>query len=62
MKGDLILIPVIGIHLDPKYFADPDKFDPERFNDNNKRNILPYSYIPFGVGPRNCIGKTNFQT
>lgn len=57
-KGEVVLIPVIGIHRDPKYYPNPDKFDPERFSDENKDKILPYSYMPFGVGPRNCIGKT----
>lgn len=55
-KGDTIWIPVFGIHHDPEYYAEPEKFDPERFNDENKRNIKPYTYLPFGVGPRNCIG------
>jgi len=37
-------------------YLNPLKFDPERFSDENKQNILPGSYLPFGVGPRNCIG------
>ena len=56
-KGDAIWIPIYPIHHDPHYFPDPDKFDPERFNDNNKNNIISGTYNPFGVGPRNCIGK-----
>nr|QZM07458.1 cytochrome P450 monooxygenase CYP9EK4 [Lasioderma serricorne] len=55
-KGDLIIIPTVGIHYDPKYFENPEKFNPDRFNDENKNNIIPGSYLPFGVGPRNCIG------
>ncbi|KAF5279692.1 hypothetical protein FQA39_LY18241 [Lamprigera yunnana] len=54
-KGDLVMIPVVGIHHDPKYYPNPNKFDPERFNDENKRTIEPFSYMPFGSGPRNCI-------
>ncbi|KAK4874001.1 hypothetical protein RN001_013361 [Aquatica leii] len=54
-KGTLMLFPVSGIHHDPQYFPNPEVFDPERFNDENKHNIKPCSYIPFGVGPRNCI-------
>ncbi|KAK4873601.1 hypothetical protein RN001_012961 [Aquatica leii] len=55
-KGSVIICPIHGIHSDPKYYPNPEKFDPERFSDENKHNILPYTYLPFGVGPRNCIG------
>lgn len=55
-KDDAIWIPIYAIHRDPANYPDPDKFDPERFNDENKRDIKPMSFIPFGVGPRNCIG------
>lgn len=55
-NGDLIFIPIIGIHRDPTYYPNPDKFDPERFSNENKFNINPYTYLPFGSGPRNCIG------
>lgn len=55
-KSHIIQIPIYDIHHNPKYFLDPDRFDPERFNEENKHNIAPGTYIPFGVGPRNCIG------
>lgn len=55
-EGDGIWVPIYGIHRDPKYYANPDKFDPERFSDANKDTIQPFSYLPFGSGPRNCIG------
>ncbi|XP_069676201.1 cytochrome P450 9e2-like [Periplaneta americana] len=54
--GEAISIPVYGLHHDPKYFPNPEKFDPERFSDENKDNIKPYTYLPFGLGPRSCIG------
>lgn len=44
-----------ALHRDPKYFPNPEKFDPERFSDENKHKIVPFSYVPFGSGPRNCI-------
>lgn len=59
-KGCRIAFSVYGLHHDPKYFPNPEKFDPERFSDENKKNILPGTYIPFGSGPRYCLGKTFF--
>lgn len=56
-EGTRILISSWGIQNDPDYFPDPAKFDPDRFSDDNKKNIQPYTFIPFGEGPRICIGK-----
>lgn len=56
MKGELIAIPVYSMHHDPQYFPDPYTFNPERFSDENLSSIQPYTYLPFGAGPRNCIG------
>ncbi|XP_063916162.1 cytochrome P450 9e2-like [Zophobas morio] len=55
-EGDVISVPVFGLHRDPEYYPEPERFDPERFSDENKDNIKPYTYLPFGSGPRNCIG------
>lgn len=55
-KGTPLLIPVYSIHHDAKYFPNPELFDPERFNDDSKRSIAPFTFNPFGYGPRNCIG------
>ncbi|CAH1974890.1 unnamed protein product [Acanthoscelides obtectus] len=54
--GQHLLFPVYGIHHYYKYYPHPERFDPERFSDENKDKINPYSYLPFGLGPRNCIG------
>lgn len=56
-KGQQLWISFSALHHDPNYFPDPLKFDPERFSDENKHNIQPGTYVPFGFGPRNCIGK-----
>ncbi|XP_011869168.1 PREDICTED: cytochrome P450 9e2-like [Vollenhovia emeryi] len=53
---ETLMIPVYGLHHDPQYFPNPDKFDPERFSEENKDKIVPYTYLPFGHGPRKCIG------
>ncbi|EDW01575.1 cytochrome P450 9b2 [Drosophila grimshawi] len=55
-EGDRINIPIGGLHWDDRYFPEPQKFNPERFSDENKNKLVPYSYLPFGVGPRSCIG------
>ncbi|XP_016958607.1 cytochrome P450 9b2 [Drosophila biarmipes] len=54
--GDRVIIPITGLHLDERYFPEPRKFDPERFSEERKGELVPYTYLPFGVGPRNCIG------
>ncbi|KFM62610.1 Thromboxane-A synthase, partial [Stegodyphus mimosarum] len=53
-KGMLIQAPVYLIHHDPEFWPDPEVFDPERFN--KKPNSDGITYLPFGVGPRNCLG------
>lgn len=58
-KGLSVLIPAYGLHRDPEYFPNPEKFDPERFSKENKSKIWDYTYIPFGDGPRICIGNYN---
>ncbi|KAL1495020.1 hypothetical protein ABEB36_010509 [Hypothenemus hampei] len=55
-KDDVIWVPTYGMHYDPKYFPNPEKFIPERFSDQLKDRIVPYTYLPFGIGPRLCIG------
>lgn len=55
-KGKNFYIPIYGIHHDERYYENPEVFDPERFSEENRRNIDPDTYLPFGLGPRNCIG------
>ncbi|XP_072748583.1 uncharacterized protein [Anoplolepis gracilipes] len=56
-KGQAIWVPVYGLHHDPRYFEEPEKFDPERFRGERKKNSLNCgAYLPFGLGPRMCIG------
>ncbi|XP_049762222.1 cytochrome P450 6k1-like [Schistocerca cancellata] len=55
-KGTPIVLSVLGLHHDPTHFPDPDRFDPERFSEESKAKCHPYVYLPFGEGPRICIG------
>lgn len=55
-EGQRILISILGLHYDAEHFPNPEKFDPERFSEQNRTNIKPYTFMPFGEGPRNCIG------
>jgi cytochrome P450 family 6 len=52
-----VYIPTYALHHDPTYFPEPQKFDPDRFTEQNKQSRPNYTYIPFGEGPRMCIGK-----
>lgn len=55
-KGIGVVVSILGLHHDPDYYPDPEKFNPERFSDENKKRRVPFTYIPFGEGPRLCIG------
>ena len=55
-KGDNIEIPVFAIHHSEEFYDNPFQFNPDRFMPENRHQIKPYTYLPFGAGPRNCIG------
>ncbi|CAH0389178.1 unnamed protein product [Bemisia tabaci] len=54
-KGMRVFVPLFSIQRDPQYFPEPDRFDPERFSEENIQKIVPGTYLPFGDGPRSCI-------
>ncbi|CAN7984880.1 unnamed protein product, partial [Ixodes hexagonus] len=51
-----IEFPLRGVHYDPEFFPEPYMFKPERFLPENKLSIIPYTFLAFGAGPRNCVG------
>jgi cytochrome P450 family 6 len=55
-KGTLCFISALGIQNDPEFFPEPEKFDPERFSDENSKSIKPFTFMPFGEGARQCLG------
>ncbi|XP_037070734.1 cytochrome P450 3A19-like [Pollicipes pollicipes] len=56
-RGTFLAVVPLRMHYDPDLWPDPERFDPERFSAENKPRIVPCSYMPFGSGPRHCIGK-----
>lgn len=55
-KGVEVFIPVLGLQNDKNFYENPDDFNPERWNERNTTDIVIRPYLPFGDGPRNCIG------
>ncbi|KAI3353350.1 hypothetical protein L3Q82_019884 [Scortum barcoo] len=55
-KDMVVMVPTWPMHRDPDLWPNPEEFKPERFSKENKETIDPYTYMPFGAGPRNCIG------
>lgn len=56
-RGFPIYIPAFALQRDEKYFPNPSKYNPERFSEEKKGSIPSYAYLPFGLGPRECLGK-----
>ena len=55
-RGMSVVMPIYAMHRHRRYWAEPDVFDPSRFSAANEASIERYRYLPFGAGPRICIG------
>ncbi|MEL6964637.1 MAG: cytochrome P450, partial [Pseudomonadota bacterium] len=55
-KGAMIMIAPWVIHRHLDYWEDPDAFDPDRFSHEREKTIRHGTYLPFGIGPRVCVG------
>jgi cytochrome P450 len=55
-KGYTVMVSPYTLHHKPEYFPDPETFDPQRFTPEREKLLPHYAYMPFGAGPRICIG------
>jgi cytochrome P450 len=55
-EGSLVTVNTFALHHDPRFFEEPERFNPERFSAGWEERIPRYAFLPFGGGPRVCIG------
>jgi cytochrome P450 len=55
-RGSTVVVFVYGVHHSPQYWPNPESFDPERFSKANENPHPQFAFLPFGAGPRGCIG------
>jgi cytochrome P450 len=55
-RGSTVIVYVYGAHHAPRYWENPESFNPERFIKGSEKLRTPFTYLPFGGGPRVCIG------
>jgi cytochrome P450 len=55
-QGSTVVVFIYGAHHAPRYWENPEIFDPGRFNKANQKLHTPFTHLPFGAGPRGCIG------
>ena len=56
-RGSMVMVPLNVIHQDERWWDEPLAFRPERFSEEHEKHRPPYVYLPFGAGPRSCVGK-----
>jgi cytochrome P450 len=60
-KGWSVVMSQWVVHRDPRFFPDPERFDPDRWAGGLAQRLPRYAYFPFGGGPRQCIGNAFAQ-
>jgi len=55
-RGSTVVVFIYGAHHSPQYWENPESFDKERFTKVKEKLHTPFAYLPFGAGPRGCIG------
>jgi hypothetical protein len=59
--GTTVYVPVYAVHRHERFWCEPDRFDPSRFEPEAAKARDRYTYLPFGAGPRICIGQNFAQ-
>ncbi|HTZ82007.1 MAG TPA: cytochrome P450 [Candidatus Acidoferrales bacterium] len=54
--GSTVVVFIYGTHHSAEYWENPEDFDPQRFTKANEKRHTPFAHLPFGAGPRGCIG------
>jgi len=57
-KDSMVGFDIYNIHLNPDVWENPFEFNPDRFLPENKKKMDRFAYLPFSLGPRQCIGNT----
>jgi cytochrome P450 len=55
-RGSTVVVFIYGVHHSPQYWENPESFDQERFSKAKEKQHTPFAHLPFGAGPRGCIG------
>ncbi len=56
-KGSGLVISQFVTHHDPRFFGNPEEFNPDRWTASMKEQLSKFAYFPFGGGPRSCVGE-----
>jgi cytochrome P450 len=55
-RGSTVVVFIYGVHHSPRYWENPESFDQKRFSRAKEKLHTPFAHLPFGAGPRGCIG------